>query len=56
MTRDGSGAPVHLVAAATRRRADGPLATPATDPRGLTIPRLGLVPGGALPAAGTDAT
>jgi PAS domain S-box-containing protein len=56
MTRDGSGAPVHLVAAATRRRADGPLAAPATDPRGLTIPRLGLVPDGVLPAAGSDAT
>ena len=56
LTRDGRGGPEYLVAAATPRRADGSLVTTATDPRGITIPKLDLVPDGVRPAADLDAT
>jgi PAS domain S-box-containing protein len=56
LTRDGGGAPGHLVAAVTLRRADGSLVTTTTDPRGISIPKLDLVPDGVRPAGETDAT
>jgi len=49
VTRDGNGAPSYLVAAATPRRGAGWLATTATAPEGIAMPRVDVA-GGARPA------
>jgi PAS domain S-box-containing protein len=49
VTRNGTGDPAYLVAAATPRRGAGSLATTATAPEGITLPRVDVA-GGARPA------
>jgi PAS domain S-box-containing protein len=49
VTRNGTGDPAYLVAAATPRRGAGWLATTATAPEGISVPQVDVV-GGARPA------